>query len=173
MIVIVGGWLAAGASAAATTGQDVVSGATIEKALTRAVEGPAERVKTRGIRIEQSATEARAVVDLNIPFERDSSELQPQAATQLRELETALNSPALAKDRFLIAGHTDAQGDAEYNRQLSLRRAATVTQFLIAHGIAAERLQSAGEGETRLLTPDEPDSPANRRVEISNLGRQH
>jgi outer membrane protein OmpA-like peptidoglycan-associated protein len=140
---------------------DVVSGEAIEKALTRP--------KTRGIRIHET-TETKAVVDLNVPFELNSSELRPQAVEQLRQLEVALKSAALAHDHFLVAGHTDAQGAAEYNRQLSVRRAAAVKDFLVGSGIEPGRLQSTGEGESKLLTPDRPEDPVNRRVEISNLG---
>ena len=142
----------------------VISDAVIEKALTRP--------KTRGIRLRETSEAGESKgIDLNIPFELDSSELGPQAVVQLRQLETALKSSALAHDRFFVAGHTDAKGDAEYNRQLSLRRAAAVKDFLVGGGIEPERLQSSGEGESRLLTPDRPEDPINRRVEIRNLGR--
>jgi outer membrane protein OmpA-like peptidoglycan-associated protein len=148
----------------ASAKETVILERDIEKALTT-------KPKTRGLRI-QGTTESRAApaIDLNIPFEFNSSELQTRAVAQLRQLQTALESDALAQDRFLVAGHTDAKGDAEYNRELSLRRAESVKRYLVANGIAAQRLETQGLGEDSLLTPDSPDDGANRRVEIRNLG---
>lgn len=109
-------------------------------------------------------------VNLNIPFERNSSTLQPQAAAQLKQLGSALNSPAVGKDRFLVAGHTDARGSAQYNKALSLKRAEAVKRFLVANGMDAGRLDTTGYGSERLLLADKPEDPSNRRVEIKDLG---
>jgi len=51
-----------------------------------------------------------------------------------------------------------------------LRRAETVKQFLVAHGIDARRLDTIGYGSQHLLEPDRPNDPRNRRVEIRDLG---
>jgi outer membrane protein OmpA-like peptidoglycan-associated protein len=150
-------------------GGDVVSGQQIEQAL-------AEKPRTRGLviraNVESKGTSAESpqTIDLNIPFQLNSSELQPQAVVQLGQLEAALKSPTLGKYRFLVAGHTDATGNAGYNRQLSLRRAESVKRYLVARGVNPARLESAGYGKDRPLTPADPDNPANRRVEIRNLG---
>ena len=91
-------------------------------------------------------------------------------AAQLRQLAAALQSESLTPYRFLIAGHTDASGDADYNRRLSGRRAETVRRSLIDAGIDPKRLDARGFGEDELLDPANPRSGANRRVEIRNLG---
>jgi len=111
-----------------------------------------------------------ASVNLDIQFDYNSSALKKTAAAQLDQLELALRSDALRNDRFLVAGHTDARGNASYNKQLSRQRAETVKQFLVAHGIAAERLSTVGYGSERLLTNDRPYDAQNRRVEIRDLG---
>lgn len=152
-------------------GSEVVSGQQIEQAL-------AAKPRTRGLVLRANveskgaSAESPEAIDLNIPFQLNSSELQPQALAQLGQLEAALKSPTLGKYRFLVAGHTDAIGNAGYNRQLSLRRAESVKRYLVAHGINPARLESAGYGKDRPLTPAEPDNPANRRVEIRNLGQR-
>jgi outer membrane protein OmpA-like peptidoglycan-associated protein len=107
---------------------------------------------------------------LNIPFDHNSSALLPQAATQLKQLELALTSASLGKDRFVVAGHTDAKGGAQYNKQLSLRRAEAVKRFLVSKGMDAHRLETVGYGSERLLAPDRPEDPSNRRVEIRDVG---
>jgi outer membrane protein OmpA-like peptidoglycan-associated protein len=123
----------------------------------------------RGLSRRQ-ASETDPSVNLNIPFELNSSALKPQASEQLKQLEMALNSAALGKDRFVVAGHTDAKGSAQYNKQLSLRRAQAVKQFLIAKGMDPSRLDTVGYGSDKLLAPDKPEDSSNRRVEIRDLG---
>jgi outer membrane protein OmpA-like peptidoglycan-associated protein len=123
----------------------------------------------RGLARRQ-ADDSGQSVNLNIPFEHNSSALMPQAAAQLKELELALNSSSLGKDKFLVAGHTDAKGSAQYNKQLSLKRAEAVKRFLIAKGMDAGRLTTVGFGSEKLLAPDRPEDPSNRRVEIRDLG---
>jgi outer membrane protein OmpA-like peptidoglycan-associated protein len=109
-------------------------------------------------------------VNLNIPFQSNSSTLQPQATAQLKALGSALNSPTLAKDRFLVAGHTDAKGSAQYNKQLSLKRADAVKRFLVANGMETSRLDTVGYGSEQPLLPENPEDSSNRRVEIRDLG---
>jgi outer membrane protein OmpA-like peptidoglycan-associated protein len=109
-------------------------------------------------------------VSLNIQFEHNSSALQPQASAQLNQLLLALTSPSLRKDRFQVAGHTDAKGARQFNKRLSLRRAEAVKDFLVAKGMDARRMDTIGYGSERLLAPDRPDDSRNRRVEIRDLG---
>jgi outer membrane protein OmpA-like peptidoglycan-associated protein len=144
----------------------VLSGQQIEQALQK----PTTRsFVPRGL-TRRDAPEAEQSVNLNIPFEHNSSALQPQAEAQLKQLELALMSASLGKDRFVVAGHTDAKGSAQYNKQLSLKRAEAVKRFLVLKGVAASRLQAVGYGSDRLLVPDRPEDPSNRRVEIRDLG---
>ena len=69
--------------------------------ISRALNAPV----TRGIRVR-----TKSKVDLNIPFEINSSELKPEAVRQLEQLEEALQMDQLSDFRFAIVGHTDASG---------------------------------------------------------------
>ena len=69
-----------------------------------------------------------------------------------------------------VIGHTDRQGEAEANDQLSRQRAERVKADLVAQGVApAERVHVSGRGEREPVVPtdDGADEPRNRRVEIS------
>ncbi|MEO7774711.1 MAG: OmpA family protein [Steroidobacteraceae bacterium] len=168
--------LAAGKASTAEPEAGITSQSQIEQALE-------PQPKTRGLRLRATSENSKSgegiavaapvddgKIDLNVPFGLNSAELGPQAVVQLEQLQQALKSSALAQSRFLIAGHTDAKGDARRNQDLSLRRAKAVTTYLIARGVDATHLQAEGQGESQLLTPDDPENGVNRRVEIRNLG---
>jgi outer membrane protein OmpA-like peptidoglycan-associated protein len=138
--------------------QEVLSSESIEQELNKVV--------PRGIGVQ-----VKQQVNLTIPFEINSARLRPEATAQLEQIRAALSQQSLLDVNVLVAGHTDASGSAQYNKQLSQRRARAVVAHLVAQGIDARRLQSEGYGEDRLLLPDEPLDPRNRRVELINLGR--
>ena len=109
-------------------------------------------------------------IDLTIPFELDSAKLKLEAQVQLRALGAALGSKELKDKAIEIAGHTDATGEAGYNRKLSERRAQAVIDFLVkTFGFQVSRFRSVGYGEDELKDPLAPEAAVNRRVEISVL----
>jgi len=163
--------LARAADLATPQPNTVLSGREIEQAL----HPPAATTRSfpsRGLSRRDTA-EHQQSVNLNVPFDSNSSALTAQASAQLAQLEMALNSATLGKDRFMVAGHTDAKGSAQYNKQLSLRRAEAVKGYLVSKGIEANRLDAVGYGSEHLLAPDRPEDPSNRRVEIRDLGESH
>lgn len=68
-----------------------------------------------------------------------------------------------------VIGHTDTVGDKEYNRSLSLERAQFVANLLRKQGLKVHALtvESHGERNPLVKTPDNTAEPRNRRVEIS------
>ena len=110
-------------------------------------------------------------MSFQVEFAFASAELDPTARALLDELGTALASEQLAPYRFRLTGHTDAVGEAGYNKGLSERRARAVREYLVSKfSISRQRLDSVGMGESRLLDQDRPDAAVNRRVEITNIG---
>lgn len=75
--------------------------------------------------------------------------------------------------RLGIYGHTDNRGGANYNKQLSRRRAASVVQYLVDKGISRNRLESEGYGmeRPRATNATEEGRAKNRRVEFKILAQ--
>ena len=72
-----------------------------------------------------------------------------------------------------IQGHTDERGSDTYNLDLSDRRAASVKQYLVDHGVDEKRLTSQGYGETQPLIREHNEKAwaKNRRVAFLILKR--
>jgi OmpA-OmpF porin, OOP family len=70
--------------------------------------------------------------------------------------------------RISATGHADRSGSEDYNMALSLRRADSVREALIAGGVSPDAITVAGRGESEpaVPTPDGVKEQANRRVEI-------
>ena len=111
-----------------------------------------------------------SIVGFNITFAFNSAELTSAALPYLDRLGEALNLPAAAGKRVRIAGHADASGPSDYNRNLSEARARSVWAYLERrHGIAGARMEIAGYGEERPLPGTDPFDGVNRRVEFQPL----
>jgi outer membrane protein OmpA-like peptidoglycan-associated protein len=106
-------------------------------------------------------------VTVNFPF--DSAELTADARAKLDRVAKALTDPTTVNFDIIISGHTDAKGSAEYNQQLSQRRAEAVRRYFIDHhGIVAGRLVAKGYGKSQPLLPSDPYNDLNRRVQFLN-----
>ena len=86
----------------------------------------------------------------NIFYDFDKATLRPESATALDKLVDLLNeNPNVTIE---LSAHTDYKGSADYNERLSQRRAESVVNYLIAHGIAADRLTPKGYGKGKPKT---------------------
>lgn len=105
-------------------------------------------------------------VALQVQFGYNSAEILPEMIASLDAVAEGIKMTG-GVQRIVIEGHTDAHGAADYNIQLSRRRAAAVKQFLVVrHGIPAESLVVLGRGKSAPLIPTNPFAPENRRVEF-------
>ncbi|MGR9072846.1 MAG: OmpA family protein [Gammaproteobacteria bacterium] len=101
-----------------------------------------------------------------INFDTDKSDIKPQYHSLLHQVISVFkNNPDLKAE---IQGHTDNQGSAEYNIGLSDRRANSVMQYLVGHGVSADRLTAHGYGLTRPIDTNETAEGRanNRRVQL-------
>lgn len=105
-----------------------------------------------------------AAFDLVVRFKYNSDVLEPDAKSNLDEFAKALKDPQLAASSFLVEGHTDARGSADYNLNLSERRAKAVVSYLSERGVDTAKLLPRGFGQTKPIVAD-PYSGDNRRVE--------
>ena len=86
----------------------------------------------------------------NIFYDFDKATLRPESQTALDELVKLLNeNPNVTIE---LSAHTDYKGSAQYNERLSQRRAESVVNYLIAHGIAEDRLTPKGYGKSKPKT---------------------
>ena len=112
----------------------------------------------------------RPSIDLEIYFDYNSAEIANKAVPDLMKLGRALTNPTLQGGTFLLSGHTDAKGGADYNQGLSERRAQSVKTFLMQNfRIPGENLVSAGYGKEQLKNQANPFAAENRRVQVTNL----
>lgn len=94
----------------------------------------------------------QSIVLRNIFYDYAKYSLRDESVNELERLIQLLNdNPTM---RIEISGHTDTRGSNEDNQVLSQNRAKSVVDYLIAHGISADRLEYAGYGETKTLIPD-------------------
>jgi outer membrane protein OmpA-like peptidoglycan-associated protein len=100
-------------------------------------------------------------------FTSAKADLMPAAQIKLNDVANALiKEDPLSK--IVVEGHTDSQGGASYNQDLSQRRAQAVRDYLVTRGIAADRVTAQGFGLSRSIADNaSPEGRANnRRVEI-------
>jgi cytochrome c oxidase subunit 2 len=104
-----------------------------------------------------------------VNFETGSANLTALSRYELDNLVTALNKYSAVT--IEVAGHTDNNGAADANMLLSQNRAASVYNYLIDNGIAAERLRSAGYGQNNPVDSNDTDEGRanNRRTEFKIL----
>ena len=105
-------------------------------------------------------------LDMRLAFASGSAELAPKMATQARMFAEALRGPFASQVHFRIEGHTDSMGSSAANRELSLRRAKAVVDFLAREGVSSARLEAVGYGDAKPRPGLSGGNPANRRVEI-------
>ena len=114
----------------------------------------------------------RFLSSCRVQFSVGGAEIDSASARVLADLADSLRHyPAV---QLAVIGHTDDQGDQAFNRELSLKRARRVADFLAGLGISPGRLHVQGAGSTQPLVPNEnrASRAKNRRVEFRLIERR-
>ncbi len=111
------------------------------------------------------AQAAAALLEEQVLFAHDSSELSEEALAAIRTVSTFLVENPTAT--LWIAGHADATGTEEYNMELSQRRAEIARDFFLANGASETQTEVVWFGESQLLVDTLKRESINRRVEFS------
>jgi outer membrane protein OmpA-like peptidoglycan-associated protein len=111
----------------------------------------------------------KAANSATVLFKVNSSQLSDEAKQQLDQMTSG--SISSAKRYFIaIQGFTDKTGSADYNMELSRRRAQTVQSYLVAqHNIPVFRIQIVGLGKDKPVNEEKTreERQQNRRVEVT------
>ncbi len=109
----------------------------------------------------------KKIVLRGVNFAFDSAEITPESQVILQSAAEVLQENPNVK--ISVTGHTCSIGTDEYNQGLSERRANAVRQNLIGQGVAADRLQASGKGESQPVADNatKDGRAQNRRVELA------
>lgn len=108
-----------------------------------------ERNETYGLDFILAAINKPVIVE-NVFYEFDRADVTPESAAALNEIIQMLeDNPNVSIE---LGAHTDMIGNENYNLRLSERRAKAVVDYLIQHGVAADRLTPKGYGKSQPRT---------------------
>lgn len=122
---------------------------------------------TSFVEITKSFDAGKPMVFENLEFEDDSYELNGNIEPKLNYLISFLKKYPMF--RLEVKGHTDSDGDAKYNLELSRKRAAMIRKYCVkVGGFSEDMITAQGFGETRPLVANDSEEHKNmnRRVEF-------
>ncbi len=105
----------------------------------------------------------------NVYFDTDKATLRSSSFDALNNLLKAMQTNPDMKVE--VGGHTDNRGKSEYNMKLSRKRAESVKNYLVEHGIDPERIKTKGYGESDPVATNKTEQgrQKNRRMEVKIL----
>lgn len=152
----------------------------ILKKVKESVEQELGRYNEKGQELVSIGDNANIIINENLVFAYNSYKLKPEAKELLTQLSKAFervleNSEVRESiDAISIDGHADSLGNADYNRELSTRRATEVVNFMFSANPNLEirygkYFAANGFSEFRPINAgsDEKSRASNRRIEIS------
>ncbi|CUA87572.1 OmpA family protein [Pseudidiomarina woesei] len=125
-----------------------------------------------GVEVIREGDNIRLQLPSNVTFATDSSSIAQGFYPVLSDVGRVLNR--YEKTTMLVEGHTDSVGDANYNMQLSERRALSVRNYLVGEGVDQRRVTTVGYGETQPIADNSTAGgrQENRRVELRIVPNQ-
>ncbi|MBN8753214.1 MULTISPECIES: OmpA family protein [Variovorax] len=119
--------------------------------------------------MQKSLAETGRINLYGILFDLDKDIIRPESQPTLDEMTKLMRgNPPL---KLSVVGHTDAQGDAKHNDDLSKRRALAVIAVLVKAGVDPRRFTTRGAGSAEPVAPNDSEAgrAKNRRVELVRL----
>lgn len=115
---------------------------------------------------EVKSTLLPVIATYTVYFDFDKSGLTADQQKTIDKLIQDVNT--YRPTQVTVTGHTDTAGSAQYNQQLSAKRADTVSKALARHNVSSFYLNEAalGEQDLAVTTPDETKLSSNRRVVV-------
>ncbi len=156
-----------GRNAAVGAAVGALAGAGIGRYMDQQEADMRKAVANTGIGIQRVGDNIELVMPSDVTFAKNSDAIDAQFTPVLSQVAKSLN--LYPKTTIDIIGHASTDGDANYNMDLSRRRADSVRMFLQGSGVLPARMMSTGMGETQpLILPErtEADRAKNRRVQI-------
>ena len=125
-----------------------------------------QQLQGTGVQVQRNGDRLDLIMPGNITFNTHEYSLRPQFQPVLDSVATVLYK---YKDtRLQVNGHTDSTGSADYNYNLSNRRATSVANYLAGQGVDQSRIISQGMGPDQPIASNATESgrAQNRRVEL-------
>jgi outer membrane protein OmpA-like peptidoglycan-associated protein len=128
-----------------------------------------KQLRGSGVSVERVGDNINLIMPGNITFASNSANINAGVYGVLDSV--ALVITEYDKTLVVVAGHTDSDGSDSFNRDLSQRRAGSVSDYLISQRILPVRLETVGFGETQPISENTSaeGKQLNRRVEITLL----
>lgn len=116
--------------------------------------------------VRVSLTVLPEVLTIPITFASMSTEIRNENRPVLNQLASWLR--AHPESDITVIGHTDNNGDSDFNQRLSEQRAASIVSYLVSQGIDPSRLSALGYGDRRPVASNDSAQGRrdNRRVEV-------
>jgi outer membrane protein OmpA-like peptidoglycan-associated protein len=134
----------------------------------QAARDQAARAERERLAREAAANTAAVNLPAKVNFAFDEASLEPEATKVLEQEAEVLKDLPASAGKVVVEGHTDSVGDPAYNQDLAERRAETVRDYLISHGVegATVKIESAGSDLPVADNATAEGRAKNRRVEI-------
>ena len=131
-----------------------------------------EELEGTGVRVRRNGDELQLIMPGNVTFPTNEYTVRAQFTPVLDSVARVLYK--FTDTSLRVTGHTDSTGAADYNYNLSERRANSVANYLATQGIDQGRLITQGVGPDQPIASNDTDTgrAQNRRVELSIVAVQ-
>ena len=120
---------------------------------------------TTGIRVDKTILTTCGISTPRAYFEFDSADVKAADTSTLNLVAQCFTTGPMKGKSMQVVGHADPRGTDEYNQKLGKSRAVSVEEFLVARGVADDKVVTGSHGEAE-ATDDPSEFAFDRRVDI-------